>query len=66
MLISFKFMLVSALSVFLYLMFLFKITFSTNKKGTDFFHVLYAFITLHISYGAGSAIGLFYFYKIIK
>ncbi len=66
MLISFKFMLVSALSVFLYLMFLFKITFITNKKGTDFFHVLYAFITLHISYGAGSAIGLFYFYKIIK
>ena len=36
---------------------------TTDLKGTTFFHMMAAFITLHFSYGIGSLVGLTGFFK---
>ncbi|MBI4647756.1 MAG: glycosyltransferase family 2 protein [Bacteroidia bacterium] len=53
---------VSLLSAILYLLSVSIISFRIIKKGTGFFYIFWAFITLHFSYGIGSLVG---FVKII-
>ena len=57
----------AGLSLLLFGAYLFSLTIitlkSVNLKDTSFFHVLFAFITLHFSYGVGSLIGLLGIFK---
>lgn len=54
-------LLLSGISVGMYLLLYSFITLRTHKQGTNFFYVLWTFLVLHLSYGLGSLTGLFYF-----
>jgi len=49
----------SSLSAYLILLAL--VSFKINNQRTSFFHIMYAFLVLHISYGIGSLLGLIRF-----
>ena len=60
----FPFIYLSFLAFFTYLLALIGVTIKTVElKYTTFFHVIRAFFSLHFSYGIGSLVGLFGFFK---
>lgn len=60
------FILLSCLSFGLYFLTLVIVISKMDRKGTSFFHLLWTFLVLHISYGLGSFVGLFYLSKLFK
>jgi glycosyltransferase involved in cell wall biosynthesis len=64
--IFWPFILFSLLSFGLYMITLIFFISKMDKKGTTFSHLFWTFVTLHMSYGIGSFIGLFHFGKLVK
>ena len=63
-LLYFPFIYLSLFTFTFYLLALILVTIKTvNLQQTTFFHVLRAFFTLHFSYGMGSLLGLFGYFK---
>jgi len=63
-LLYFPFIYLSLFTFTFYLLALILVTIKTvNLQQTTFFHVLRAFVTLHFSYGMGSLLGLFGYFK---
>lgn len=62
-LVFWPFIFFSLLSIGLYFLTLIVVISKMDRKGTTFFHLLWTFVVLHISYGMGSFIGLFHFTK---
>lgn len=56
----------SALSLLFYLIALLFVISKMDRSGTSFGNLLITFFVLHISYGWGSFIGLFHFYKLFQ
>lgn len=54
----------SALVLIIYLIFILVITFAINNKSTNYLYIFWSFIVLHFSYGFGSLIGIFDIKKI--
>jgi glycosyltransferase involved in cell wall biosynthesis len=65
-LISPLFSIISIVSFTLHFILIMKISFSLNDKNTSILHLIITFYTLHLSYGIGSLIGLFYINKLFK
>lgn len=64
--IFWPFILLSLLSLGVYALALIFFISKMDRKGTTFFHLFWTFLTLHISYGIGSLIGLFHIGKFFK
>lgn len=56
----------SFLSLLFYALALFGVVSKMDRSGTSFGRLLLTFFMLHISYGWGSFVGLFHFYKLFK
>lgn len=65
-LIFWPFILLSILSFGLYFLTLVFIISKMDRKETSFFHLLWTFIILHVSYGMGSFLGLFHMAKLFR
>lgn len=61
-----SFILLSILSLLFYIITLVYFISKMERKGTSFLHLFWTFITLHISYGIGSLVGLFHIGKLFK
>jgi glycosyltransferase involved in cell wall biosynthesis len=60
------FLFLSALSLLTYLMAVVFISFKISNRATTRYHLLITFIVLHFSYGFGSFLGIFNFYKLFN
>lgn len=60
------FILLSFLSLGIYTLTLIFFISKMDRKGTTFLHLFLTFLTLHISYGIGSLVGLFHISKLFK
>jgi glycosyltransferase involved in cell wall biosynthesis len=65
-LIFWPFILLSVLSFGLYFLTLVFIISKMDRGETSFFHLLWTFIVLHVSYGIGSFLGLFHMAKLFR
>ena len=64
--IFWPFILLTLLSLGVYTITLIFFISKIDRKGTTFFHLFWTFLTLHISYGIGSLVGLFHIGKLFK
>lgn len=60
------FIFLSLIALILYLVTISIVSFSIDRKETTYFHIFFTFITLHVSYGLGSLMGLFHFTDLFK